>query len=80
LLVTRELVELNRDAYLPNLAGSVNNLAIRLGEAGRREQALALATEASESHHELARANPEVSGPDAEQAESLVTALVENES
>jgi hypothetical protein len=26
----RQLVALNRDAYLPNLAASVNNLAIRL--------------------------------------------------
>ena len=76
----RELVELNRDAYLPDLAASVNNLAADLGEAGRREQALALAREAAAHYNELARTNPEVFGPDAEQAESLVTTLVENES
>ncbi|MCY7340624.1 MAG: trypsin-like peptidase domain-containing protein [Pseudonocardia sp.] len=74
----RELVELNRDAYLPDLAGSVNNLAADLGEAGRREQALTLATEASEYYHELARTDPEVFGPNAQAAESFVTALLEN--
>jgi hypothetical protein len=30
-----ELVTLNRDAYLPDLAASMTNLAVWLGEAGR---------------------------------------------
>jgi hypothetical protein len=32
----RELADSNRDPYLPNLAASVNNHALRLAEAGRR--------------------------------------------
>jgi hypothetical protein len=39
--------ELNREAYLPHLATSMNNLANRLAEAGRYERALILAREAA---------------------------------
>ncbi|RKM86463.1 hypothetical protein SFRA_033305, partial [Streptomyces xinghaiensis] len=42
----RELAEVNPAAYLPNLAGALNNLAIQLSEVGRREEALAPAEEA----------------------------------
>jgi hypothetical protein len=35
----RQLAEANPAAYLPNLATSVNNLAIELSEAGREEEA-----------------------------------------
>jgi hypothetical protein len=38
--------ELNREAYLPHLATSMNNLANRLAEADRYERALILAREA----------------------------------
>jgi hypothetical protein len=41
------LVGLNRDAYLPDLAMSVNNLAIDLAEAGCRQEALEAAQEAA---------------------------------
>ncbi|MGH3855707.1 MAG: hypothetical protein ACRDR6_19910, partial [Pseudonocardiaceae bacterium] len=71
----RELVELNRDAYLPDLAMSVHNLANRLAEAGRRAEALAAAQEASTYYHDLARTDHDVFGPAAEQADDLVTAL-----
>jgi hypothetical protein len=37
------LVALNRDAYLPDLAMSVNNLANGLAEVGRRAEALTAA-------------------------------------
>jgi tetratricopeptide (TPR) repeat protein len=42
----RELVKLNRHAYLPELAMSVSNLAIRLDEANRHADALAATREA----------------------------------
>ena len=47
-LVTRlrEAASSDPDAYLPDLAGSVNNLANRLAEVGRRAEGLAAAQEA----------------------------------
>ena len=75
----RHATEADRNAYLPALAGSVNNLAIRLGEAGRYEQALLLAREAAAHYHDLARTNPDVFGSAAEHADRLVTALIENQ-
>lgn len=71
----RELVALNRDAYLPVLASSVNNLAVRLAEAGRHAEALATAQETSAHYHDLARTDHDVFGPAAEQADDLVIAL-----
>jgi hypothetical protein len=44
--IRRRLAEAAPDAYLPDLASSLNNLAIRLSEVGRRAEALAPATEA----------------------------------
>jgi hypothetical protein len=76
----RELVELNRDAYLPDLAGSVNNLAIGLAEVGRRAEGLTRALEASAYYHDLAEAEPDVFRSAAERADNLVTALRKNES
>lgn len=76
----RELVELNRDAYLPDLAMSVNTLAIRLAEAGRRAEALTAAQQAAELYRELARAEPELFAALASQAEDLVVALDEKAS
>jgi hypothetical protein len=75
----RVLAELNREAYLPHLTTSMNNLANRLAEAGRYERALNLAHEATAHHHDLARTNPDVFGSAAEHADRLVTALVENQ-
>ena len=49
----RELVVLNRDAYLPNLAASVNNHATDLAEAGRRAEALEASREAVTLYREL---------------------------
>ena len=54
--LNRELVQGNRAAYLPNLAMSVNNLAIRLAEAGRRAEGLAAAQEAADLRRELSKA------------------------
>jgi hypothetical protein len=68
----------NRDAYLPNLAASVNNLANRLGEAGRRAEGLAAAQEAARLYGELAAENPDVFGPAVDDAQSLLSALGED--
>ena len=53
----RELAGGNRDAYLPDLAMSVNNHAGRLAEAGRRAEALTGSKEAVDLYRELAGGN-----------------------
>lgn len=71
--VRRALVEVDRDAYLSDLAQSLNTLANRLGEAGVPEKALAAAEEAVWIRRELLRTGPGLS-PDAEDA-ALVASL-----
>ena len=53
----RELAAHNRDAYLPALAASVHNHALRLADNGRRAEALAAAEEAVTLYRELAAHN-----------------------
>ena len=53
----RELAEAN-PAYLPDLAGALNNLGTHYGEVGRRHDALAPAEEAVQLYRKLAKANP----------------------
>ncbi|KKK06933.1 hypothetical protein LQ51_05430 [Micromonospora sp. HK10] len=53
----RELADGNRDAYLPDLAGSVNNHAVRLAAVGRRAEALEASQEAVDLYRELAAGN-----------------------
>jgi tetratricopeptide (TPR) repeat protein len=48
-----------RDAALSDLAISLNNLGNRLGDLGRREEALAAAQEAADSYRRLAAARPD---------------------
>ena len=60
----REAAEADRDAYLPDLAMSVNNLAVRLGEAGRRAEGLAAAQEAVDLRRELVELNRDAYLPD----------------
>jgi hypothetical protein len=55
--LNRQLVAANPAAFLPDLAGSLHNLVIRLAEAGRGEEALA-AAEAIEVRRGMAKANP----------------------
>jgi tetratricopeptide (TPR) repeat protein len=55
---------IDRDAHLPGLANSVNNLAIRLAEAGRRTDALAATQEAVKLYRELAAINRDAHLPD----------------
>ncbi|MFB9238714.1 tetratricopeptide repeat protein, partial [Plantactinospora siamensis] len=57
--IYRLLAEVNPDAYLPDLAMSLNNLGNRLSELGRREQALTAAEEATGIYRRLAEVNPD---------------------
>jgi hypothetical protein len=54
---------------------TVHNLAVQLGEAGRRPEALAAAQEAVELCRELADVRPDLFGPALERANGLATAL-----
>jgi tetratricopeptide (TPR) repeat protein len=65
--IHRELTELDRAVFLPLLAGSVSNLAVRLAALGHRTEALEAAEEALEMRRELAEINravylPELAG------------------
>jgi tetratricopeptide (TPR) repeat protein len=53
----RDATIANRDAHLPALAGSVNNLAVDLAEVGRRGEALTAAQEAADLYRELVALN-----------------------
>ena len=53
----RELSQSN-PAFLPNLAGALNNLGIRYSELGRREEALQPTEEAVRIRRELSQSNP----------------------
>ncbi|MGD0103440.1 MAG: tetratricopeptide repeat protein, partial [Rhodopila sp.] len=52
------------DAFRPDLAMSLNNLANRLSELGRREDALAVAEEAVSLYRTLAAQRPDAFRPD----------------
>ena len=58
------LVGLNRDAYLPDLAMSVNNLAVDLAQAGRRAEGLTAAQQAVTLYRELVGLNRDAYLPD----------------
>ena len=58
--IRRELARTHPDAFLSNLAASLNNQAVFLSELGRREDARAAIEEAVIVHRELARARPGV--------------------
>jgi tetratricopeptide (TPR) repeat protein len=71
LAAAREAVELYRalaaqrpDAFRPDLAMSLNNLAAMLSELGEREAALAAAREAVELRRALAAQRPDAFRPD----------------
>ncbi|MFI9724679.1 ATP-binding protein, partial [Streptomyces sp. NPDC052396] len=49
---------------LPDLAMSLNNLSVDLGEVGRREEGLAAIREAADHYRALAEANPDAYLPD----------------
>ncbi|MBD0675155.1 tetratricopeptide repeat protein [Streptomyces sp. CBMA156] len=60
----RALARADPDAYLPDLARALNNLAVRLGEAGRRAEGLAAIQEAVGHYRVLARADSDAHLPD----------------
>ncbi|NOZ28469.1 MAG: tetratricopeptide repeat protein [Chloroflexi bacterium] len=57
--IRRDLARRNPDAFLPDLAMSLNNLGNRLSELGRREAALRATEEAVERYRDLACRNPD---------------------
>ncbi|MEA2188304.1 MAG: hypothetical protein QOK16_3315 [Solirubrobacteraceae bacterium] len=60
----RRLAAANAAAYEPALAMSLNNLSLRLAEAGRRDEGLAAIEEAVEVYRRLAAANAAAYEPD----------------
>ena len=57
--IHRELAGDNAVAFLPDLAMSLNNLSVDLGELGRREEGLAAVEEAVGAYRKLARVRPD---------------------
>ena len=60
----RQLAIKDREAFLPNLAEAMNNLAALQREVGMRVEALATEEEAVQQYRELAGRNPEAFLPD----------------
>ena len=60
----RRLAAQQPEAFLPNLAASLNNLGAMLSALGRREEALAAAQEAANIHRRLAAQQPDAFLPD----------------
>ncbi|XVQ89275.1 hypothetical protein ACQP2K_18220 [Microbispora siamensis] len=56
--------DLNRDAYLPDLAGSLHNYAVLLAGIGRRAEAVPVSEEAVRLRRELAELNRDAYLPD----------------
>ncbi|HWN52788.1 MAG TPA: tetratricopeptide repeat protein, partial [Xanthobacteraceae bacterium] len=52
------------DAFLPDLAMSLNNIGVHLGNLGRREEALAASQEAVDIYRRLAQTRPDAFLPD----------------
>ena len=61
---TAQLAAARPDAFLPDLATSLNNQSTRLADLGRREEALAAIEEAVTIYRELAEARPDAFLPD----------------
>jgi tetratricopeptide (TPR) repeat protein len=66
--IRRELAAARPDAFLPDLAISLNNQAVYLGELGRREEALEAITEALTIRRNLAHQRPAVHQSEYEQS------------
>ena len=62
--IYRQLAQARPDAFLPDLAMSLNNQSICLGDLGRREEALAAIEEAVAIRRQLAQARPDAFLPD----------------
>ena len=57
--IYRQLADARPEAFLPNLAGALNNHSNALSDLGRREDALANIEEAIQIYRQLADARPE---------------------
>jgi hypothetical protein len=66
--IYRELAAARPDAFRPDLALALNNLAVRLGELGRWEEALAASQEAAGTYRELAAQLPDAYQRELEQS------------
>jgi tetratricopeptide (TPR) repeat protein len=60
----RDLARARPDAFLPDLAGALNNQSIQLAGLGRREEALAAIEEAVTTYRDLARTRPDAFLPE----------------
>ncbi|WP_411543834.1 hypothetical protein [Kitasatospora sp. DSM 101779] len=67
----RNLATTRPDTYLPNLAGSLHNRTLRLGDVGRLEDALAAIEEAATLYRNLATTRPDTYLPNLERAQEL---------
>lgn len=63
-IICRTLAQSNPQAFLPDLAMSLNNLGKMLSDLGRREKALVAAQEAADIRRKLAEKNPQAFLPD----------------
>lgn len=61
-IAPRSMPRSRPDAFLPDLAASLNNQSIRLTDPGRQEDALAAIEEAVTIRPDLARARPRLFG------------------
>ncbi|MFE3128543.1 hypothetical protein ACFXHD_34585, partial [Streptomyces hydrogenans] len=77
--IRRTLAETNPDAHLPNLATSLKNLAIRLGNLRRREEGLTASKEAVTIHRFLAKERPSLFGVDLQRSLAVAAWLEELE-
>ena len=66
--IRRQLAAARPDAYLPDLATSLNNLSVDLGDMGRRQDALEAITEAVEIRRQLAARWPDAHLDELEQS------------
>ncbi len=62
--IRRQLAQSRPDAFLPDLARSLNNYGNRLSQLGRREEALAAAGEAVALYRQLVQSRPDAFLPD----------------
>ncbi|WP_147304375.1 tetratricopeptide repeat-containing serine protease family protein [Streptomyces sp. M7] len=72
----RALTAADPDAFLPDLAMSLNNLSIRLRGLGRREEALAAIEEAVTAYRQLAAARPDAFLPNLATSLNNLSALL----
>jgi hypothetical protein len=73
--IRRALAKANPDAYLPDLANSLNHLSLRFGEVGRLDEGLSTVTEAVGILRALAHDSPARFGVDLRQSTEAMNRL-----